>query len=531
MLTNLLRKAARRLPGAIHVREAGANGVVLSVESYITHISFKDKNSQTPSNKPNPSAIGASMSVKKYSAIKFVVVESFGQANSNLSPDPTQHHDKGYPTNSFQNPDSLYSTRNWPLFGRSTFSSIEIELLKHYNCHIAPWVSKPNSSGEAVFLTLVFLSFQLDVYDQSRTFGHDVTRLAMNSPCVLETLLQLAAVSSGRPLDTVARRGAAVFHLQAMSNPPGAESPAAALRMLAGFVLARTMVFIDQIPNTWERSFHGDGAFRYFSSFTFLDAIHRRMWLAYLTLILRIEAAYCLMNQEAPVWIPQLARQTENQSKADDNDAESDRILHASIRCLKLLVDVMSNFLPASKVDDSTAATGDSTAIDAVAACVEKGWAELMGQLRRWHRNRLGSLKPLLEIDATEDAFPTVLFTDGAGISSNILYHTAMLLLLSNEPQPAAFEELSVNVDADVAEMSPDWHALRVCGIAVNAEPGTTSCWDLVMIAAFTLAARRITRRSQQDEILACLNRLKVSGWHVDGLIDRMRADWALVGS
>lgn len=110
----------------------------------------------------------------------------------------------------------------------------------------------------------------------------------MDSPCVLEALLQVAAVFSGRPPDIVTRRGAGVFHLRAMSNPPGAESPSSALRMICCFVFARTLLFVDTIPDTWERNFHGNGAFLYFNKFDFFETSQRQMWVASLTLILRL---------------------------------------------------------------------------------------------------------------------------------------------------------------------------------------------------------------------------------------------------
>lgn len=115
----------------------------------------------------------------------------------------------------------------------------------------------------------------------------------MSSPCVLEGLLQLSAVCSGRPIDTVTGRGAGIFHFQAMMNPPSAESSFETLRMIACFVLSRTVHFVDTIPDTWAMSFHGGGAMKYFRKFDFIhDATERRIWLAFLTLIVRLGMSY-----------------------------------------------------------------------------------------------------------------------------------------------------------------------------------------------------------------------------------------------
>jgi hypothetical protein len=73
-----------------------------------------------------------------------------------------------------------------------------------------------------------------------------------------------------------------------MMNPPGEQSPFSALQTTGCFVLARTLLFVDTVPDTWEPSFHGSGALGYFRKFQFFDATERDMWFAFLTLILRL---------------------------------------------------------------------------------------------------------------------------------------------------------------------------------------------------------------------------------------------------
>ncbi|KAI8955376.1 hypothetical protein F4801DRAFT_529124 [Xylaria longipes] len=488
------RKCDEKGPRCGRCIEAGADVLC----KYAMHVSFKDKNSQTLSNYVGPSSIESSASLNKYPTIEFVVDDGPGPTQppeyAANSVDSTHFDHKESPTKASH----LGVAEGWPLVGRSPLSSTEVELLKYYGYHVAPW---------------------LDVYDQSKTFGHCVPKLAMVSPCVLEILLQVAAVFSGRPLDIVTRRGAGVFHLQAMSNPAGAESPSSALRMIACFVLARTLLFVDAIPDTWERNFHGNGAFLYFNKFDFLETTQRQMWIAFLTLILRLEIAYYLMNEEAPVWIPELTHQIQAQFRTNGTMGnKSQEILDASLRCLELLVDAMGFSFPVRQTSDEV-----TTPTTSRASRLDK-WKELMERLHAWHTGRPSDLEPLIELENPEDTFPTVIFTSGAGISSNTVYHTAMLLLLSNKPQSASFDERGRKLEMDATQMSPYWHALRICGIAINNEH--TNCWDPVMIAAFSLVARRTAHRSQQHGILNCLNQLKATGWHIDGLVDRLRGEW-----
>ena len=110
----------------------------------------------------------------------------------------------------------------------------------------------------------------------------------MTSPCVLEGILQLSAAFSGRPIEVVERRGVGALHLQAMSSPLDAKSPSSALRLMAGFVLVRTLFFVQDVPDTWEPSFHGGAIPPSLTKFDFIDATQRRTWFSFLVLISRL---------------------------------------------------------------------------------------------------------------------------------------------------------------------------------------------------------------------------------------------------
>ncbi|KAI0973305.1 hypothetical protein F4678DRAFT_471119 [Xylaria arbuscula] len=462
---------------------------------HITPVSFKDKNSYTSTNDVSSTLPEDSTSLGTYSTITVCLLFiSNDKTNGQKLSGNSSHSSKG----ALQSSPSLDS--GWPLVGRSPLSSAEVELLKYYNYHIAPW---------------------LDVYDQDHTFGHHVTMLAMNSPCILELLLQLSAVFSSRPVEIVTRRGAGLFHLQAMSNPPGIDSPSSALRNISCFVLARTILFVESIPDSWEPSFRGGGALLYFRKFDFLDSAQRQMWFAFLTLILRLEIACCLMNHAAPIWVHELACQI--QKASTKNSTENDKaqqVLNASISCLKLLVDVMRFSFPSLENNNPSTATSatNPSRIDE--------WNKLAGELCAWYRSRHPILEPLVDVENSENGFPTVIFASGAGISCEILYNTAILLLLDNNPDPETLDKQIGDSAVDGVQMPPRWHIERICGIAINSEPEHSNCWDPASIAAFSYAARRIRYNSQQNTIRIFLSRLKVSGWHVDGLIDKLHNEW-----
>jgi hypothetical protein len=200
------------------------------------------------------------------------------------------------------------------------------------------------------------------------------------------------------------------------------------------------------------------------------------------------------------------------------------RVLVTCLRCLALLSDVMSLCLqlPAQEAMPAeialSAPTGTSRA--------EK-WKALLEELWECQTTRLTEVQALMEAeDDGEATFPAVLFTSAAGISANITYHTAMLLLLDHQPRTISLTDWHSKTGADVAQTSPFWHARRVCGIALNSDPEHTKCWDPCMIAAFSLAARRMTHPAQQNNLLACLDGVRAAGWRIDGLVRRLREEW-----
>lgn len=110
----------------------------------------------------------------------------------------------------------------------------------------------------------------------------------MTSPCVLDGILRLAAVFSGRSMKVVQGRGVGALHLQAMSSPPAGHSPFSHLRLIAGFALLRTRLFVEAVPDTWEPTFHGGGHAFGFDEVSFDDAVQQRMWFSCVALISRL---------------------------------------------------------------------------------------------------------------------------------------------------------------------------------------------------------------------------------------------------
>ena len=213
-------------------------------------------------------------------------------------------------------------------------------------------------------------------------------------------------------------------------------------------------------------------------------------------------------------------RESERLVDKPDRKQES---LHASLRCLAILADVTSLCL--QRADHS--ATTSQFEINLQHLSRAERWKRLWDELKTWRATCPLELQSLAHHERAGASFPTILFTSWAGLSTNIIYHTAMFLLLDHRPRTGPKDD-SFPLDTGAAYVSPIWHARRICGIALSSDLRYRPCWDPCMIAAFTLVARRMTHPDQQTELLKCVQGMKASGWRVDGLTTSLRRDWGL---
>lgn len=146
-------------------------------------------------------------------------------------------------------------------------------------------------------------------------------------------------------------------------------------------------------------------------------------------------------------------------------------------------------------------------------------WKSFSEALKMWYTNRPRDFKPMLEIDDNEQLFPLVLFTNGAAVLANQLYHTSMLLLLQNRPRTLPKEH------GRSVYLSPLWHAQRICGISLNND--TRTSWDFSLLASLYLAAKRMTYEPQQHAILRAIDRIgSLTGWNVNTLSAQLVHEW-----
>lgn len=156
-----------------------------------------------------------------------------------------------------------------------------------------------------------------------------------------------------------------------------------------------------------------------------------------------------------------------------------------------------------------------------------ESWKALFEELDVWYSNRPREFQPMVDLDSGQgtgacgNAFPVILFTNGAAVFANQLCHTAMLLLLQNKPRTLRLADRHSSI------VSPLWHAQRICNIALNND--RRDCWDLCLLASFLVAARRMTHESQHQAILQGFERIKaLTGWDISDCLSTLREEWHL---
>ena len=175
-----------------------------------------------------------------------------------------------------------------------------------------------------------------------------------------------------------------------------------------------------------------------------------------------------------------------------------------------------------------------------------------------WYENRPMTFQPLVDMDLPSSEsptssetpsmnldeqtkrkddkislFPSILFTNGAAVLSNQLYHTIMLLLLQSKPRTLIHEKVrtSSGIVDDKSYQSPTWsplwHAQRVCGIALNNT--RFECWDLSLVTSFVVAAQTMTYEPQQRVLLEGFDALSSRmGWNVEHFKETLLQAWGI---
>lgn len=388
---------------------------------------------------------------------------------------PTNHTDTPEPApDTFLSPEVTRSPDEFPNCAHLSQDRI-VKTMRQYRYNIAPW---------------------LDLGDPHGTFGLVIPRVALRSMSVFESLFSLSLtspddnVTSDPPQDdvpsffskpmefpTLDRLLVTTFHLlqQHITSPPNAWQPALASMGMDQFRLVP--------PQGQEKHV--------------LDAIS---WL-----VLRLELSVGLMNGSR-VGIPE----TLANAAASPAVGFLERPLEFSQGPLLLCAETL-NFC---SIQEYVSTPTDGLPTNRVGC-----WKNLFASLNTWYNTRPEEFHPMLELEEAGRFFPLILFTSGAALLANQIYHTATLLLLLHRPRTLQHEYGRSFI------MSPLWHAQRICGISLN--NSSRDCWDFSLVASLFLAAKQMTYEPQQREILSGLENIRaITKWNLDHLATKLIQGW-----
>lgn len=141
-------------------------------------------------------------------------------------------------------------------------------------------------------------------------------------------------------------------------------------------------------------------------------------------------------------------------------------------------------------------------------------WNDLWNDLQAWIDHRPSELLPMSTIESRP--FPQILHLHWAAISSNQLYHTACILMLSSMPKR---RDAIPGVTGSCI-----WHAKRVCGISLtNPHQG---CLNNA-IQPLWLAGRLLSHESEHTIVVNLIRDIEsTTGWGTSWRIPDLEAAW-----
>ncbi|CAI6334423.1 unnamed protein product [Periconia digitata] len=359
------------------------------------------------------------------------------------------------------------------------------ELLKHYRYRIAPW---------------------LDIADMHQYYGCEVLQLSHESLALRISVLALAQQTyqnnlAGQNLDF-----STMINLDHEDGESNVQSTLVGVLNMTGTALADLSAFWVQScsPNPWQCNLEA----------LIPDVRQGNPESNVYWLMTRLQLSIALINTY-PIMIPLPGWTTLDWRYSVQGDEQTP--FWYAHEAVSLCIDATTF----SRDDDNMwhrQRYGKSRA---------DSWRTIVSRCQDWYKNRPQEFQPIIELypsdgRLSDDEFPTLVFSNGAAVLANQLYHTSMLLLLQKKPR------FVTHVQPQSATFSSLWQSHRVCGIAVNND--RWDCWDPCLIASFLVAAKTTTHQSQHSVILNSLEKVQeMTGFRIAHHVESLKHEWQQV--
>ncbi|OAL45950.1 hypothetical protein IQ07DRAFT_519048 [Pyrenochaeta sp. DS3sAY3a] len=286
-------------------------------------------------------------------------------------------------------------TRGWTSTPETRSRDLTLDLLKYYRYHIAPW---------------------LDICDSNQCFGVEILGLSAESTPIRYGILALADGALDKSKST---------QLQDIAD--SSKDSISQQDVVQGALLDVFQILRDvsnDLPKFWEQEeAHGRGGLVLETVLLQLpngSALASSIYWLLVRLVLS-----CALIASGPVRIP-LPFIAENLFRSANNDNIA--------RCAQDAISLCVDAVMFSQGDE------DRWLQQRYGLNRVEVWKTLLQGFAHWYKHRPQEFQPIIELYPkdgvqSDNDFPMVVFTGGAAILANQLYHTGMLLLLQNKPR------------------------------------------------------------------------------------------------
>lgn len=314
--------------------------------------------------------------------------------------------------------------------------SQKLQLYQNYLYEIAPW---------------------LDMFDITRVFGTRIPQLAKSSNALLNAIY---AISSRQiELTTPDYNKDITLKLYQASLkeliPPVTKKIDTA--MVTSCVLLCVLEMMSSSPNDWRYHLEGCAAlFKANDIHGFSAQMERGLFWCYA----RMDICAAVISEKSTIinsedWLPKnvtIEMLREHFLKSDCADMYANYMVFLCSRVLNLISNDNEN------------------------SQYSQDWEKLWEELIRWHAECPEELRPFAECEDTP--FPGILYLAGPAVSSNQLYHMAIILMIENKPRRYKIVASDHVVCPSsvfyfprillTSQKSTIWHAKRICSISLN---------------------------------------------------------------
>ncbi|KAF2186576.1 hypothetical protein K469DRAFT_572498 [Zopfia rhizophila CBS 207.26] len=348
-----------------------------------------------------------------------------------------------------------------------------VHYLKNYISHVAPW---------------------LDMFDGNRAFGIQLPALARDSPPLLYAILAISA----RQIERKEKTQSSFDSLELYQEAIRLLTPLLQARdtqVIATCVVLCCLEMFTASAQDWRRHLEGCAAvFEAFGVNGFSGGVLQAVFWCYA----RMDVCGALISDgtestllKPSNWLPPDTSQDFADTFFRSTSSPDMYANYAVWLCAKAceLISDRNKYIELGEKNRCSAPE------------FQNRWFHLWDQLSNWLLHRPKDMLPVEIINS--NPFPQIFFAHWAAISSNQLYHTACVLLLSANPRPKNL--------FPAPETSVLWHAKRICGISLaNPHEG---CLNNA-IQPLWIAGRLLSHTSEQALVVKTIRHIEaLTGW------------------